>query len=296
MPDVNIEDLQRAARAIWGVDYPAALRLATGITSDPNGIARQLGLTDLNMSGYGTDTLLEILTEATQAEGYGATASAANYTKRLITLEATRDTNVSVVSSRLRAGPSTAATAHTSAMRHAWTRNGVTSADVEAMVQVAIPNWNFDTGGGNVINPSGGLCLRLTEDGTRRRAIFVANNVGYSLAFVQVRVVSCLLDGTGYIERSASLPALGMPPFPYWIKARLVGNMLDFWNWGSAEQWPDGNPDRYLRVNLDTQVGTVVAGNETPTGVGAHGVVGCFIGSHANAFIDYPNLIIRPID
>lgn len=48
MPDVNTERLQSMARQNYNLDYPAAMRLASGLSLDPNGICRTLYNKELN--------------------------------------------------------------------------------------------------------------------------------------------------------------------------------------------------------------------------------------------------------
>jgi len=51
MADVNEEVLQAAAQSTYGLDYPGALRRATGLNLDKNGICQTLWLKEFNEAG-----------------------------------------------------------------------------------------------------------------------------------------------------------------------------------------------------------------------------------------------------
>lgn len=298
MPDVNLERLQRLAQSRWGLDLPGALRMATGLRMDINGIARYIGGYDLNAGLPLTDTLEEILEETQVLQGFHGrnTLNTGTLVSKVLTdAEPGHTIVVSSDAGTPRALAPTATAAHTSNMRWAFQVPGVTGTDWEVTYLCSPMNTGVNPGSG-AIAAQAGVGVRFQED-VDRRLILANNNIAYGSAVQNYSVWRCALDGTGFVNRQfSSGAAFTNPAFPYWVKFRLIGTVMETWIWGANEGLTDrGVTNRHRIGDLDVDAGSLV-GNATPVGSGGLVVVAAHLGNNVQSEVRWPQVMYRVLD
>jgi hypothetical protein len=299
MPDVNLERLQRLAQSRWGLDLQGALRMATGINMDMNGIANYVGGRDMNAGLPLTDSLEEILEETQVLQGFHGrnTLNVGTLVPKVMTdSESPHTIAVSADAGVPRALAPTATSAHTSTMRWAFEIPGVTGLNWEVTYLCSPMNVGVNPGSGTIF-PQAGIGLRLQDDGVTRRVIAINNNIAYGSGVQNFGVWSCAVAGTGFTNRQMSSgAAFTNPVFPHWVKVRLVGTVLEGWIWGTNESFPArGQTDRYKLGDLDVDAGTV-GSNITPITTGSLCLIAAHLGNDSRSEVRWPHLMYRVLD
>lgn len=299
MPDTNPEKLQLLARQRWGMDLNGALRMATGINMDANGISRYLTGQDFNSGGPLTDSLEEILSETQVIQGFhgmGGNLNVGTLTPKIFSVDPTHSIDISSDNGVPRALAPNATAAHTSGMRYAFVVPGVTGTDWEVTYLCSPMNVGVNPGSGTIF-PQAGVFVRYQEDATHRRGCGANNNIAYGSGVQNYSVWQSLLDGTGFVNRQmASGAAFTNPAFPHWVKFRLVGTQMTTWIWGMNESFPAvGQENRYKAGDLNVDAGST-AGNPTPIGSGGLALIAAHLGSDSRSEVRWPQVMYRVLD
>lgn len=302
MVDLNMERLQAASVAKFGLAAQGGLQRATGIKKDINGIAQQLYGLDANAGlANPTDDLIELISDSTWLGGQDVSGrydwTPANLTRRLMT-DVGGATHVPTVlpDGRIsfQATGGTAA-AHSSSLREFYTINGLTGENWEAFTIIDAPNYGLNIGSGP-IGQQLGMCFRYQESGGNHTAITINNGAIFGTAHINYGAWSATTAGASFANRQAGFPNFSNPPFPYGIKVRLVGLQCQIWQFpfgGSVP--PNSDTTNYRSINLDTEAGNIVT-VPTPLGVGGAGLIVAHGGTDTRSAMIFNNTWFRVLD
>ncbi len=124
-----------------------------------------------------------------------------------------------------------------------------------------------------------GLVLRAQQSDGKNRGITINNNIFFVVPNCNIGVWSANTDGSGFLNRQASLGIGLVVSFPHHYDMKLRGNIITVRVYGDRQNTPPWNDPIYAKtVNLDTDAGDP-GPNPTPVGEGGAGLLAAHLGT-----------------
>jgi hypothetical protein len=247
----NLEAMQRQAQEVYGLDAQGALRAASGLSLDTQGVLVQFP-DWASLIGDKVSTL---------ADGQALT-------QQVATVDSTYTVSGPTLDSGGRLCWHGSGPAANYNNRRDFFLSSQTVTDVRFKFTCDPAGIGNVTGG--TVAPQGGVCLRYKSQGGKLRAVTINNNIIFGLPYLNVGVWEFNADGSGFNNRQGAVDITGLWP-NFTCEGTLIGNVVTV----SAYAIGAG-PSTWTTINLDTQAPDADGATAIPTPTGS-GQVGAIV-------------------